>query len=159
MLAVVVVLVVGLCACFCGGGALLGGIGSDTATGDPYDDGHPDDPESGWRPQPYPSSAPATVPASGPGRYAVTYEVTGTGPVDLQLYDGAGTFVQQERVPLPWRLELRTDHPDRVLVSAARTVGNEGAFRCATTVTGRPRVTDAVGPDGWRVQCHARPVR
>ncbi|MEV4841679.1 hypothetical protein AB0K20_00350 [Micromonospora matsumotoense] len=161
MIAVVVVLVLGFCACLCGGSTLLGDIAPDSATEDPYDRGYyDDDPEPSWSPpQPFQPSAPATRPADGPGRYAVTYEVTGTGPVDLQFYDGDGYFIQQEKVRLPWRMELRTDDPDRVLVSAARADDNGGGFRCATTVAGRPRVTDAVGPDGWRVQCHARPIR
>ncbi|OWU98040.1 hypothetical protein B5D80_30640 [Micromonospora wenchangensis] len=161
VVAVVVVLALVGCACFCGGGALLGGTGPDTATEDPYGRGYYDDePEPSWSPpQPFQPSAPATRPADGPGRYPVTYEVTGTGPVDLQFYDGDGYFIQQEKVRLPWRMELRTDDPNRVLVSAARSDGNPGGFRCATTVGGRPRVTDVAGPDDWRVQCHANPIR
>ncbi|WKU02439.1 hypothetical protein [Micromonospora sp. HUAS LYJ1] len=161
VVAVVVVLVLVGCACFCGGGILLGGTGPDAATEDPYGRGYYDDePEPSWSPpQPFQPSAPATRPADGPGRYPVTYEVTGTGPVDLQFYDGDGYFIQQERVRLPWRMELRTDDPNRVLVSAARSDGNPGGFRCATTVGNRPRVTDVAGPDDWRVQCHANPIR
>ncbi|MBO4162523.1 MmpS family transport accessory protein [Micromonospora antibiotica] len=159
--AVVVVLVLVVCACFCGGGRLLGSSGPDAATAEPYDNGYYDDePEPSWSPpQPLQPPAPATAPADGPGPYPVTYEVTGTGSVDLQFYDGDGYFIRQDKVRLPWRMTLRVDDPNRVLVSATRSGGNPGGFRCTTTVGTRPRVTDVAGPDDWQVQCHANRVR
>ncbi|MFJ6195666.1 MmpS family transport accessory protein [Micromonospora sp. NPDC092111] len=165
VVAVVAVLAVGLCGCLGVGGLLLGRYAPEPVAeepyGDPFDDGYPEaEPEPSWSPpQPYQPSAPATKPSGGPGRYPVTYEVTGTGPVDIQYYDGDGYFIQQDRVRLPWRMKIRTDDPNRVLVTARRTAGNDGAFRCTTTLAGRPPVTRVAGEDFWLVECHGRPIR
>ncbi|SCL13213.1 membrane protein [Micromonospora rhizosphaerae] len=107
-------------------------------------------------PHPTPSQRPASTPSNGPGRFAVRYEVTGQGPVDIQYQDANGLLVLVERVSLPWHRQIRTDDPSQASVMAYKVDDKGGrSIACALTVDGRPPVAELTGDGGWRVTCGA----
>ncbi|MBM0260850.1 MmpS family transport accessory protein [Micromonospora sp. 4G55] len=163
VIAVVAVLVLGVCGCVGVGSALVGRY-SPTADEpyydpDPYysDDYDEDAPESTWSPPPpVQPSTPAATPSRGRGRFAVTYEVTGQGTADVQYYDANGDFIRLDGVRLPWRKKIRTDDANRVIVIASKTDNDGRTIGCSTTVAGRAPVTDSVDGWGWQVTCAGR---
>ncbi|WP_238454768.1 MmpS family transport accessory protein [Micromonospora sp. ATA51] len=105
-------------------------------------------------PTPTPSGRPAATPSSGPGRFAVAYEVTGQGPANIQYYDADGYLVELDRVRLPWHTTIRTDDPSRASVMANKGDDKGGrTIACAMTVNGGRPVTESVDDRGWRVGC------
>ncbi|WP_165945734.1 MmpS family transport accessory protein [Micromonospora sp. KC606] len=150
LVAVVAVLVLGFCGCLGVGSTLLGRYAPEPVAEDPYD-GYDDEVYPTWAP-PAPSqpATPASTPSGGPGRYPVSYEVAGTGRADIQYYDANGDFIRLEGVRLPWRGKIRTDDPNRVVVTAR---GDESvAVRCSAQVGDRAPVTQT-GEPGSRVTC------
>ncbi|SCE87403.1 membrane protein [Micromonospora purpureochromogenes] len=161
VIAVVAVLVLGVCGCL-GVGSVLVGRYTPTADDpyyddpDPYYDGDYDEesPYPTWTP-PTPSepATAAATPSTGRGRIVVSYEVTGKGRGDIQYYDANGEFIRLEGVRLPWRQQIRTDDPERVLVMAWNNA-DEGRVTCSARVGDRRPVTDA-GEPGYQVSCGA----
>ncbi|MEU1687802.1 MmpS family transport accessory protein [Micromonospora sp. NPDC005707] len=97
-----------------------------------------------------PTRKPASTPSNGPGRFAIAYAVTGQGPADIQYRDADGYLIQLEAVPLPWRRTIHTDQPGLMYMQAAKAFDEgERTITCAVVVDGR-RVTETVGPGGWR---------
>jgi hypothetical protein len=145
--AVVVTVVVALVLAFCGcvGLGVLGSFvdGSDSS-GQPYDDpefggpgfGEPDDGVAEETTEPTPP-APATTPSGGRGRFAVTYEVTGTGAANIQFYDADGEFLQFDRVQPPWRLTLTADNRERVQIVALAEDQQKDGVSCRITIDGK----------------------
>ncbi|TDB73320.1 hypothetical protein E1165_17560 [Micromonospora sp. KC723] len=151
--AALAVLVLGFCGCLGAGNALLGWYAPEPVAEDPYDgyDDGEEDEDPTWTPPALSQPAtPATTPSGGPGRYPVSYEVTGTGRADIQYYDANGDFIRLEGVRLPWRERIRTDDPNRVVVIAGGD--DTGPIRCSAQVGGRTPVTEA-GEPGARVTC------
>ncbi|WP_346538228.1 MmpS family transport accessory protein [Micromonospora sp. DPT] len=161
VIAVVAVLVLGVCGCVGVGSALVGRY-TPTADEPYYDDPDPYydddyDEESAaptWTP-PTPSepATAAATPSTGRGRFVVSYEVTGEGRGDVQYYDANGEFIRLEGVRLPWRQQIRTDDPERVLVMAWNNA-DEGRVTCSARVGDRRPVTHA-GEPGYQVSCGA----
>ncbi|MDH6460992.1 hypothetical protein M2302_001158 [Micromonospora sp. A200] len=164
VIAVLAVLVLGVCGCLGVGTMLVGSYAPGPAADEPYyDDPDPyydgdydeESPFPTWTP-PTPSepATAAATPSTGRGRIVVSYEVTGKGRGDIQYYDANGEFIRLEAVPLPWRQKIRTDDPNRVLVMASST-DDEGSVACSTRVGDRAPVTDA-GLPGYQVTCGNR---
>ncbi|MFE9688473.1 MmpS family transport accessory protein [Micromonospora sp. NPDC005806] len=131
-----------LVVCGCVGLAAIGSLTADpVASGDPYYDpgyGEPDQSDAGdgglVTGEPVPS--PATTPSGGPGRLQVVYEVTGTGPVDVEFYDANADFLQVYGVPSPWRLALSANDRERVQIIASPGDGTD-AVTCRITIGGK----------------------
>ncbi|WP_243706506.1 MmpS family transport accessory protein, partial [Micromonospora sp. KC721] len=148
VIAVVAVLALGICACLGAASVLVGRFGSEPVAEDPYHDGY--DEQDSWTPAAPSQPTPATTPSGGPGRYPVSYEVTGTGRGNIQYYDANGDFIRLESVRLPWREKIRTDDPNRVIVIA--TGDGDGALSCTARIGDRAPVTQ-VGEPGREVTC------
>ncbi|WP_141561963.1 hypothetical protein [Micromonospora sp. WMMA1996] len=107
MVGLVVTVVAALVLAFCGcvGLGVLGAFVDDsTSAGEPYDDPYLDDPylddPDGIADEPTPT-VPVTTPSGGPGRFTVVYEVTATGPVDVQFYDAGENLLHLDDVASP----------------------------------------------------------
>ena len=103
---------------------------------------------------PTPTRKPAATPSSGPGRFAVAYEVTGQGPANILYYDADGYPVELDGVRLPWRTKISTDDPGRASVWANKGDDKGGrTIACAMTVNGGRPVTESADDRAWRVSC------
>lgn len=146
IVAVVTVVVLGLCACL--GVAGFAYYRTEQPypddpyaeeTYDPYYDYEEEEPQV-WPTQARPTVRPALTPSDGPGEVTVVYEVTGRGPADLEYYDANGDFIQVEQVTLPWRRSMRMHDAERVMVLANH--GQESRISCRITVDGRTVAQD-----------------
>ncbi|MFC0503454.1 MmpS family transport accessory protein [Micromonospora costi] len=99
--------------------------------------------------EPWPVS-PALTASGAPGTTRVVYEVTGDGPVALEYYDANGDFVQEPDVALPWRLDLRKQNADRLMV-LAHTSDGQARLTCRITVNGR--TVDRQTATGYGTSC------
>ncbi|MFG3598946.1 MmpS family transport accessory protein [Micromonospora chersina] len=136
---VVVTVVIALVLAFCGcvGLGVLGSFVDDSTTsGQPYDPEF-DEPDGGLAEEPTDAAppVPATTPSGGPGRFTVRYEVSGTGPVDIQFYDANANFLQIDGVPPPWRLAFTANDRERVQIIASPT--GSGKASCRITINGK----------------------
>ncbi|MFI7073793.1 MmpS family transport accessory protein [Micromonospora sediminicola] len=131
---VVAALVLAFCGCV-GLGVLGAFVDDSTSSGEPYDDPYLDDPD-GIVEEPTPT-APVTTPSGGPGRFTVVYEVTATGPVDVQFYDAGENLLHLDDVASPWRLRLTANNRERVQVTATPAGPDAGDVTCRITVDGR----------------------
>lgn len=100
-------------------------------------------------PDPSPTRKPASTPSNGPGRFAVAYAVTGQGPADILYRDADGYLIWLDEVSLPWRRTIHTDDPSQLLLQAGKVKGGR-TITCAVVVDGGRRLTETVGPGGWR---------
>ncbi|MGR6322123.1 hypothetical protein Q2K19_15045 [Micromonospora soli] len=102
-------------------------------------------------PDPTPTRKPASTPSNGPGRFAVAYAVTGQGPADILYRDADGYLIWLDKVALPWRRTVHTDDPNQLFLQAGKAEDKGGrTITCAVAVDGGRRVTETVGPGGWR---------
>ncbi|SBT47643.1 MmpS family transport accessory protein [Micromonospora auratinigra] len=139
VLGVVAALVLSVCGCL-GGLTVLGMATGDSGnSADPYDDSWPEPEGTGpddfsEEPTEAPAS-PAVTPSAGSGRFTVVYEVTGTGPVDVQFYDANADFLQLDEVSSPWRLTFTANDRERVQIIASP--GDSGEVTCRITINGK----------------------
>lgn len=110
-----------------------------------------DQPATRPAPTPTPTRRPASTPSNGPGRFAVAYAVTGQGPADILYRDADGYLIWLDEVSLPWRRTIHTDDPSQLLLQAGKADDKGGrTITCAVVVDGGWRLTETVGPGGWR---------
>ncbi|WP_231605786.1 MmpS family transport accessory protein, partial [Micromonospora sp. HK10] len=140
VVAVVVTVVVAVVLAFCGciGLGVLGSVLDDPgASGEPY---HPqfDEPDAVPTDDPAEEAgpAPATTPSGGPGRFTVRYEVTGTGPANVQFYDADGVFRTANRVAPPWRLAFTANDRKQVQIVALAADQRNDGVTCRITING-----------------------
>ncbi|MGC1210240.1 MAG: MmpS family transport accessory protein [Micromonospora sp.] len=110
-----------------------------------------DQPATRPAPTPTPTRKPASTPSNGPGRFAVAYAVTGQGQADILYRDADGYLIWLDGVALPWHHTVHTDAPNQLLLQAGKADDKGGrTIICAVVVDGGRRVTETVGPGGWR---------
>ena len=105
---------------------------------------------------PTPTRKPAATPSSGPGRFAVAYEVTGQGAANILYVDERpdGYPVELHDVRLPWRTKISIDDPGRASLWANKGDDKGGrTIACAMTVNGGRPVTESADDRAWRVSC------
>ena len=108
-----------------------------------------DQPATRPAPNPTPTRKPASTPSNGPGRFTVAYAVTGQGPADILYRDADGYLIWLDEVSLPWRRTIHTDDPGQLFLQAGKAKGGR-TITCAVMVDGGRRLTETVGPGGWR---------
>ncbi|WP_435207122.1 MmpS family transport accessory protein [Micromonospora sp. bgisy143] len=162
--AVVAVLAVLGCGCFCVSGSLLGQLVPDTVSEDPYDSdpfgddtwppsAAPEPPTVPDTPTAVPTKKPITRPTSGPAPVTVVYEVTGVGRADIAYFDAESDLIHVDGAKLPWRMTIRTNGQSRVMVEARWSDYEERPIGCTVTVTGAGEPVTNKTQGTWATSC------